>query len=383
MGAGVVAVALGLVGVVGGSSASLEQAETSQGTATSEARATKRVRMTGLRASRSEVSHPWPKECASTAGGRGTSCDVPSLSRCAAWALLRKELMRSTTFRFAAVCLALSVPSLAVAAATRENRVAIRLTRGAVTQGAFGAVSGGGLKLTLTSGAIGADRFRTSTSVVREVAPLVLETTSFGTNVTCDLPGVSKVSPVEIRFDRRVTSASGATETTFALGAPTFPNVTFTAPRGKSESALGAWARAAATSPGTARKDVTLALKNATGDVRTLVLRGAMPVLYAPLETTLVNMSIVATETLEVKVDRVEIGGATTTFGGDWLGAALRGQDPRGDVIVTYLVAENPTRTTTYAASFPVRYKTGEITVGSSAIEERWEIQPGPGAQPY
>lgn len=291
-----------------------------------------------------------------------------------------------TARRLVVACLVASVPCIAHAAATRTDSVSVQVARGSSTQSTQAIVSGGGVKFVYASASVGADRFRPGTTVGREAAPLVAEVSHTGVNttVTCDLPGVTKVSPIEIRIDRRVTSAGGSAETTFTPGAPTYANVTFSATRAKGESALGTWARAAATSPSTARRDVTVALKGTTGDVRTLVLRGAMPVLYSPLETSWQGATgLTALETLEVKVDRVDVGGAAATFGGDWLGAALRGQDPRADVTVTYFVAESAARTTKYTGSFPTGYKTTELTVGARGFTERWEIQPGPGAQPY
>ncbi|MBK8218985.1 MAG: hypothetical protein IPK71_35085 [Myxococcales bacterium] len=291
-----------------------------------------------------------------------------------------------TARRLVAACLVVSVPWIAHAAATRSDSVSVQVARGTTTQTTSATVSGGGVKFLYASQAVGTDRFRTTVVSAREAAPLVAEISQTGMNttVTCDLPGVTKVSPIEIRIAPRVTSSGGAVETTFAPGAPTYANVTFSAPRAKGESALGTWARTAATSPGTARRDVTVALKGTAGDVRTIVLRGAMPVLYSPLETSWQGATVLtALETLEVKVERVDVGGAASTFGGEWLGATLRGQDARADVTVTYFVAESAARTTRYTGSFLAGYKTTEITVGARGFTERWEIQPGPGAQPY
>ena len=282
-----------------------------------------------------------------------------------------------------ATCFLASLPVLARGAPTAGlAAVTVEVTRAGSVERGGGNVSGGGVKFNAVAAAVGSERFKTTT-ITREGAPLVLETSAMGTTVTCDLPGVIKVSPIEIRVERRATSAPDAAETTYIAGTPKYANVTFTGPRNKGESALGAWARAYAAAPGTSRKDVTVAVKGSTGDVRTFVLRGAVPVLYSPLEATSGASGVTAVETLEVRVDRIEVGG--TAFGGAWLGAVLRGtQDARGEMVVALSgTGGAPVHTSRYPGSVPSAYRSGELVVGTRGTTERWEIQPGPGAQPY
>ncbi len=261
----------------------------------------------------------------------------------------------------------------AISAPTLSTRVTIACA-GATDTAPMRSVSGGGVRFTEGVAAIDADKFRVPSKVTREAEPFRL-TGSFGLRrgtVTVDLsPRIVKMSGIEMRVAKVAGPTSAAGEKTYVPGKPSFSNVTFTAGR-VANSPLADWAKALASGTAT-RKDITIVFQAGTPENRKVVLRGALPAVYAPFEMDAGGSPY---EALEVSPQTIEFGSNPMAFGTGWLDATMRGVDPRAELTVSLLDGPIVSRSTTYAGAFVTLYKTEAIDFGATAATETWEIQP-------
>jgi len=262
----------------------------------------------------------------------------------------------------------------AVVVPTQSTRVTIARA-GATDTALVRSVSGGGVRFTEAVAAMGTDKFRVST-VTREAEPLRF-TSSFGlrkgtSTVMVDLsPRIVKMSAIEMRVAKLPRQTGAAGEKTYVRGTPSFSNVTFTAAR-VPNSPLAEWAKAQASGTAT-RKDITIVFQAGSPENRKFVLRGALPVVCAPLE---MDAGGIPYEALEVSPQTIEFGSSPMAFGTGWLDATTRGADPRAEVTVSLLDGATVSRSTTYAGAFVTLYKTDAIDFSAPTATETWEIQP-------